>query len=358
MIVPLKPKLHSVQVLRFFAAFLVLIGHLFMEANKFDLIDDESYQILDMFPWGAGVDLFFIISGFIISHVIVSQQPSADSVKEFTIRRLIRIAPIYWFYTALMIVAIVFFSGLVEKTQLTAEHVIASFLFIPWPNQHEILQPVLSQGWTLNYEMLFYIVSACALLFANSSRKYYMSTAILALFLLGQVFQDQHFIFSFFADTVILEFLLGIWLYELYTRVPTIPAAASFLLIAIGIALWLMGEMYLSDNEYRVIARGIPAFLISAAIIMSGRFQTNTGLVNRGFGLLGDASYSLYLCHPFVLVPFAYFWKQTGLSSLPLFLIIAISASVMASLISYLLIEKNMLRILHKATNTRKGQAA
>ena len=324
-----------------------------MEAHKFGLLGTEAYKLIDMFPWGAGVDLFFIISGFIISHVIVSQQPNIKNFKHFILRRLIRIAPIYWFYTLLMIAAIMMFSGIIDKDELNPAHIAASFLFIPWPNQIDILRPILAQGWTLNYEMLFYIITAGALFITGTFRKYFISGTILTLFAIGLIFQDTHFIFVFLSDTVILEFLLGIWLYEIYARVRDIPLPLAIGLLLAGTALWILGELYLSDNEYRVIARGIPALLISAAIIMLKPLQSDEGRLNKSFGLLGDASYSLYLCHPFVLVPFAYVWNKVGLDSLLLFIFAAIFASVLASLVSYLLLEKNILRFLHKATATK-----
>ena len=150
-------KLQSVQILRFVAAFLVLFGHLLMEAKKVKIIDDQEFQLMNIFPWGIGVDLFFIISGFIISHVMLSVQPKSEQAKSFILRRLIRIVPIYWFYTSLMVLAMMLFSSILKSNKLEFDHLIASIFFIPWPHPTTgAIRPVLGQGWTLNYEMFFY----------------------------------------------------------------------------------------------------------------------------------------------------------------------------------------------------------
>ncbi len=351
-------KLYSVQVLRFYAALMVLIGHVFLQAHKNGLISDDMHGLIERVPWGAGVDLFFIISGFIITFISTKMEPSVENTKNFLLRRIIRIVPIYWFYSLLMVLAIVLFSGLIDKSELSPAHVLTSFLFIPWPNENGILRPILAQGWTLNYEMFFYVIATGALLLANSSRKYYIAAVLIGLNVIGYFFEQNHFIFSFFANTVMLEFLYGMMLYAVYVRVRTIPLPVALALFATGVGLWILAGTYIDENDFRALARGFPALLISASLIMMKPLQSGHNKFNQFLVLLGDASYSLYLCHPFALVPFAYIWNKIGLESLSLFVITAITASIIASLFSYLLLERNMMRILHKATNSYKRQTA
>jgi exopolysaccharide production protein ExoZ len=90
-----ETKIHNIQTLRFIAAFWVLFGHLLMEAKKYGLLEGPVFQLIYFFPWGTGVDIFFVISGFIICHVSKSIEPSHEGVRDFMIKRLIRIAPIY-----------------------------------------------------------------------------------------------------------------------------------------------------------------------------------------------------------------------------------------------------------------------
>lgn len=342
-------KLGSIQILRFLAAFLVLFGHLMMEAKKFKVVDEDFYSVINVFPWGAGVDLFFIISGFIIVYVMRNTQPSAKNIKSFLVRRIIRILPIYWFYSFLMIIAMLLFAHIISGDKLSIDHVIASLFFIPWPHPASgSIRPILGQGWTLDYEVFFYYIAAISIFLNIAIRKYFITAVICAVFFISSAIKDSSYIFEFFGSSIILEFLLGIWLYEFFIRVQKLSWWQSGGMVVVGVIMLIAGEIYMPQNDYRFIARGLPSLLIAAGIICSADLKREYGRVLKGLSLMGDASYSLYLSHPFVLIPFAAIWFKLGFSSAFLFVLVSLVACLIVALISFFYIEQPMIRFLSK----------
>ena len=128
------PKIECIQFLRFVASFLVLLTHSFSP----------------FFNGSIGVDIFFVISGFIMMHV------SSNDVKKFLIKRFIRIVPLYWTLTILFFLVVLFLPILVDKSEANFHYFIKSLFFIPYNNGEGHL-PVIFLGWTLNYEIIFYI---------------------------------------------------------------------------------------------------------------------------------------------------------------------------------------------------------
>lgn len=336
-------KLQSVQSLRFIAAFLVLIGHLFMEAKKHGLITEDVHAMIDMFPWGTGVDIFFIISGFVINHVMSRMENTPHNVKDFIIRRLIRIVPIYWLYTGLMVVAMVVFSGIVKSNTLESSHILASLFFIPWENPTTgELRPVLGQGGTLNYEIFFYAFAACAILLPQKYRNMFLTITLIPVFLFSHFLGEAPYFKVFLGYSIILEFILGIWLYEIYKRVKTLSTPLSLILIGFGlISMVVLADIGI-DEDWRVLKRGLPSMIFSAGIIFFPLAQRSDTLINKLITLLGDASYSLYLSHPFVLVLLAMLWKHFDIASSIIYVGTATILCLCAAVISYVMIEKNI----------------
>jgi exopolysaccharide production protein ExoZ len=316
-----------------------------MEAKKFGLLNG-AYETVYALPWGSGVDVFFIISGFIISHVLIGTQTSAQDAKGFLVRRIIRVVPVYWFYTLLMVIAMLLFSHMLRSNVLTADHVLASLFFIPWPNPEKgWLFPVLGQGWTLNYEFFFYILAFFSVFMAPHRRKYFLSGVILALYALALSLRGSHFIFDFFGFSIILEFIIGIWIYALFCKRPEFPGWLCSVFVVCALILWPLGEYFIPQDDFRIIARGVPAALLTMGIVFSRRMNNVTGQAVRITEMLGDSSYSLYLSHPFVLVPMAALWRHTGLHSVLLYIVPALVLCLAGSLASYFLIEKNLIKL-------------
>ena len=164
-----RATLYGIQYLRALAALAVVVFH---------AAERSGYA----FAIGAaGVDVFFVISGFIM-WVIADRRPLSPG--RFLADRIRRIVPVYWLATGVMVAGAL--AGLFPNLVLTVEHVVASLAFVPARSPSTgALWPVLVQGWTLNYEMFFYLVFAASLVLPARLRLPAMATVFAALVATG-----------------------------------------------------------------------------------------------------------------------------------------------------------------------------
>jgi len=161
-----QTTLYSIQALRAIAASLVVVLHTYAYLEARDLISSTP----DLVESGrAGVDIFFVISGFIMTYISGDSFGKPSASKDFLIKRIIRIVPIYWFYTLIMAALLLLVPHLFsDGKSFDLTHAITSFLFIPWENNSGFLKPVLQVGWTLNFEMYFYLIVTLLLFFGKT----------------------------------------------------------------------------------------------------------------------------------------------------------------------------------------------
>ncbi|MDK1378197.1 MULTISPECIES: acyltransferase [unclassified Sinorhizobium] len=241
----------------------------------------------------AGVDVFFVISGFIM-WVISERRPVSPA--KFIADRTRRIVPIYWFATAVMVAGAL--AGIFPNMVLTLDHVLASLFFIPArsPSNGEIW-PALVQGWTLNFEMFFYVVFAVALLLP----RYWRLPAIAGLFLLlvvaGLEVRFENAVVLTYTRAVILEFVAGMMIGELWLkgRMPPVVAGLSLTAFAFG-GFALVNLLYLPFNEWTIGPLAVLLLLGALSLEVGGRVPDL-----RLPGLLGNASYSIYVWHTFAI---------------------------------------------------------
>lgn len=292
----------GIQYLRFLAAFLVLLGHSFMEAHQQGVINDETYLILDRFPWGAGVDVFFIVSGFII-HQACQKIPAGRLVSlAFFRKRLFRIVPLYWAFTGLMLLAFAFYPAKMASEPPTVAEIVSSLFFVPRVESGQI-RPVLAQGWTLDYEMFFYLLASLSLVVAPARRTGVLVGLVVAAFAAGTIFKGQGHFFDFLGYSVVLEFAVGVGLSVSSPYLLLLPSSARLTMIFIGAAGLLVtgssDEILGASGEVpRFFCEGLPSMLIVAAFISHGLARQAMSAV---WSFLGGASYALYLSHPFVI---------------------------------------------------------
>ena len=150
----------GIQGLRAFAALSVVLGH---SLNSIERGSGVPPLLLQHFQGAIGVDVFFVISGFVMtissSRLLRKQHPS----RIFLWRRLLRVAPLYWLVTATKLLLIAALPRLLASYRVSLWNGIASFLFVPSLNPKGLIRPVITLGWTLNFEMAFYLLFAFAL---------------------------------------------------------------------------------------------------------------------------------------------------------------------------------------------------
>jgi exopolysaccharide production protein ExoZ len=114
---------------------------------------------------GAGVDIFFVISGFVMIISSQSLLTRSDGWKQFGLRRIVRIVPLYWSLLTLKLVTLLLVPSVLRVTHIAPWAIIGSYLFVPSFNHDGDIAPILFVGWTLNFEMFFYLLLAIALKF-------------------------------------------------------------------------------------------------------------------------------------------------------------------------------------------------
>jgi exopolysaccharide production protein ExoZ len=277
----MRPLL-SIQYLRALAAFSVAAYHAFQWAR------------LDFEIGGAGVDIFFVISGFIMWR---TTEGTGMRPLEFLRRRAVRIVPLYWMATLGLTAAALLYPLRFPDVQPTLSHLLQSLAFIQHRNPAGLPFPVLAPGWTLNYEAVFYLIFAGCLL-VPQARRLLVLTCVLLLLGIGGFFYPPAY--EMLANPLILEFLAGVLLARVM-RMDFAPGRpAGWLMLGSALAWYL--TMYLLRVEWdlwRPLFWGMPALLIVAGLTA---VEADGGLPRVAPLLaIGDASYSLYLTHPLVI---------------------------------------------------------
>ncbi len=269
--------LYGIQYLRAFAALAVVVFHATERSG-------EHFAI-----GAAGVDVFFVISGFIM-WVISDRKPLTP--QRFLLDRIRRIAPSYWLVTVIMIAGAL--AGLFPNLQLEASHVVGSLFFIPMrsPSTGEIW-PVLVQGWTLHFEMFFYVLFAGALFLPRQWRLPFLSAAFGLFVIIGAIWHPSSPMLATYTRPIILEFLGGVFIAELWLR--RWIAGHSLGLAFVGAALCGFAAIYLSGAEFDEFICGPLAMALVFGMV-SLEADGSIGRVPL-LTYLGDASYSIYLWH-------------------------------------------------------------
>ncbi|MFC0219988.1 acyltransferase family protein [Pseudochelatococcus lubricantis] len=324
----------SIQYLRAVAALMVAGVHLQPQLERLDHGGAWPQWLI------GGVDIFFVISGFIM-WLTTRGRPQTPLV--FYRRRFRRIVPLYWLMTAFIVSVLLLAPDLLYSARLDPWHVLASFAFIPYPNPATgTMEPLLIPGWTLNYEMFFYLLFGAALLIPDRGRVIAVSVLLCAIVSLQALNPSPDTLLSFYTSSIILEFLLGIWIGVWHLRERRRPTVhLSLALLAGGFAAMSVLPTLWPELP-RLIGFGLPAAVIVAAAL---RLEQAGGIPDwRGLRLLGDASYSLYLSHPLVLSAASRIWKQMGLPGIGApawtFVPAAMAACVAVAIALYLTVER------------------
>lgn len=285
-------RIDALQWLRALAAGMVLVGHVIAEVEHYGGLREGLAAAL---PWTRGVDVFFVISGVVIA---LSAARWEGGPGGFLWRRVLRVVPLYWLFTTLMVVALVVAPGGVKETELEPGQIVASYLFLPWERHDGRIAPVLSLGWTLNYEMFFYLLAAGALVWRWPRRAWVLVAALALLAVAGALWRPEGVSVRFWTNAILLEFAFGVGIAAALRRWGAVHRPGLALAV---FAAGLAAMVGLHGSELpRFIAAGLPAAVMVAGPVLLLRGGA-AGWMGRMGLRLGDASYALYLSHRFVL---------------------------------------------------------
>lgn len=338
-------KLLRIQVARAIAANLVVLVHSFKIQNKY--VPDG--WLPDFLQYGfSGVDIFFVLSGFIIVVAGSAMQPA-----EFLWRRAGRIYPTYWLISVVWLTLIVCLPSAINTQLPPSDSLWRSFLLIP-DNQG----PPVAVAWTLTYEVYFYVVFALILALrlriAVGLLAWAVALVALRVFAGGAVASSP--VASAYTAPLVAEFMMGALVGLAYQRgisaganvacgIGIAALAVSIILVAPAINL----EEHPDGNLLRTLLFGVPAAF--TVYWLGARELQGAAKLPRWLVLIGDASYSTYLTHYFVLAILSRAFHAAGASGVWGSLLLTVLGVIAANLTGVLLFqtfERPTLRVLRR----------
>ena len=297
-----RSMLDSLQALRGIAAVMVVVDHAILAVIPYD----HQFGPLVNFAGTLGkmgVNLFFVISGFIMMHTTdpIKELPPSQRIANFTWKRVTRLVPLYWLATIIMI-ALADIQGL----RYTIEHILTSFAFLPnfQDTVDPRMTPIVGVGWTITYEVLFYTIFGACLLLPRKIGPVTCIAIIVAMvasgnFLLRHVQDDElRRILFFYSYKNMLFFSVGISIALGLRLLPQIGGQA-----ALGGALTLMVTALTAYWEFRLKDGSLTwqtiSFIACTCVVIlavSNRHGSDVPC-RRTLLQLGDASFSTYLFH-------------------------------------------------------------
>lgn len=252
----------------------------------------------------VGVDLFFVISGFVMA-LSVRKLAGWRGARDFLALRWVRIAPPY-----LIVSACVFAQNAASTGTPTWRSVANAVLLVPIVDGETYTLPPLTAGWTLSFEFTFYLLVAVMVWAGWSKRLHVLAGAFVVTAAIGVAVSPEPLILNWVTNPIFLEFSLGLLAYLLWSRGIHTKARPLWLAGSAFAALALAGEIFMGfhgiDNYILVLdgshslARvgmwGVPCFLVFMAYLPSSQ-PSSTSSGGRLLRTLGNASFSIYLVH-------------------------------------------------------------
>jgi len=354
-------KLLSLQFLRCVAVILVIHAHAIDSQMSINIGDSFQQNFYFLKDFGAiGVDIFFVLSGFIIS-LGAKKYLRLHGFRDFLVKRLIRILPIYWIATLITIAFSIFTANTSSLTSVNSpsRYFLKSFILLPLFDGEYFRDTILVQAWTLSFELFFYIVIATFIL---SKSKYIVVISLSFITLLvvaGTIMSPSNVMFKFVSNPINLEFVFGCIIGIIYSSKARISYIFSVGLISLALTMLastlIMGYGDIASHESivngnlpltRLLMWGIPCSLLVASLVFLEPYFIK--YIPSILILTGDASYSIYLTQYLSLRIFTEVWKGFNLGQPDIFIVASIVFSLFIGIIFYFLIEKRLVNYLNR----------
>ena len=325
--VPRQKQLAGVHAARGIAAFLVVLHHC---AGTLALAKYAGAIILGGFfiPFGrAGVDFFFVLSGFIMLWIHEKDIGRPDRLTNYAWKRVTRIYPLYLVVLAGLVTIYFARPALGQGYEREISAIVTGIFLLPAAHP-----PIVGVAWTLSHELLFYAVFSTLLV----SRK--VGILVLSAWLVGLVlarfFDPSPYPMSFLLDVKNIEFFFGMAVAALALR--RRPDGRLWGTLFAGVTIFIVtAVLELNTFEFRhsvfTLLYGAGAALVLYTLVTLERAK-KLSAPNGLLVMLGDASYSIYLVHFTILVFIVKILSASGiLADLPgwiLMLIISAAATL------------------------------
>jgi peptidoglycan/LPS O-acetylase OafA/YrhL len=322
------------------AAVLVLITHSGFYASE---RLDHSFKYWE--TGAAGVDLFFVISGFVMVYSSAKLFGDQRGWLVFSQRRVIRIVPMYWLATTIKLAVMVLAGEFVLHARFSLLTTVMSYLFLPTRNSDGNLFPLLGVGWTLNFEMLFYLLFAVALFLRVSVFRFV--GVVLFLLAAGALFRKNDWpALSFYLNPIVLDFFFGMLIARACLRGKYLPRSVAVLSVCTGLLLLLAFPVTIWHTSLAGIAA---AMIIGGMVGLEAWFIWIPGWLIY----LADASYVIYLFHPLVAPAAPIILSKVNMPYPLLSIALSICFALLAGCVIHKLIEKPVTLWLKRAAEAQ-----
>lgn len=340
-------KYDIIQVFRFVAAAMVILLHSTFYASERLFSGTTLY-----YPGANGVRLFFVISGFVMILSSESLKNKIGGWKTFAIKRIIRIVPIYWIVTSYKLLVLLVGSSLILHAKPDFFYILKSYFFIPAKNVDGSYSPLLGVGWTLNFEMFFYLLFTIALALRINTLAF-LSLIFIPLTILS-FYKNTHWPDAvFYANPIVLDFLYGMIVAKLILKGKKLNKYLALPMIIVGLLFLFTPGIekfgHLGNNTFLI---GIAAFFViygAASIENLYGYKMPAWLI-----YLGGASYSLYLIHPIIAPLSPTVLKYLHLKIVWLSIILSFVSAVIGGTLFYKYCETPLTKIVSRLSKKWK----
>lgn len=320
-------KFLSLELLRFLAAVLVLTHHYFGYQHGF-----------------IGVNIFFMISGFVIMYA------TTINTEYFFLRRLLRIIPLYWLLTILFTMTLIFLPNLISKSYFDLIFLLKSLFFIPFENNgvgpgigHS---PYLFLGWTLNYEIFFYLVFQISILINYKYRGVILVISFVIIQIILKSLNSESFILRTYSHPIIFQFCYGIFIFYLWEFFNYKSKKKKFFIYLFIIFVFFL----IYDTEQNLNLKNNLRLYYSAwslIIILAFIFIFEKIIKNNIFLAMGAVSYPIYLIHPYIKTVFDKVLYLNNNLNFSIYLILLIIINFLVSWLIYYFYEIKIIKKLN-----------
>ncbi|MFT7432999.1 MAG: exopolysaccharide production protein ExoZ [Alphaproteobacteria bacterium] len=328
----------NLQLLRFIAAFMIVLTHIILFGNRKYGLDLPSLFDAELIL-RIGVDIFFVISGFIMTF---TTKYKPVSIKDFLYNRFTRVYPVYWIICLALLPILILKPEWINASSSVPPSFWHSFFLFPTEGA-----PLLMVAWTLEFEMFFYIIFALTMFMGHRKQITAITILFFLSFTLGEHLNpsdNTQALLTLTTSSMLLEFVAGMWLAHAYERIKKSRVlVASLFMFAIVTTLAIL----VLENMPRGFIYGIPAFFWVATFLFAEKINWRAHKAISLFG--GNISYALYLVHIPVIISIAKTWQMYNLEQvIPVeaMLLFATLASIKTATILFYVIEKPSLKWL------------
>jgi peptidoglycan/LPS O-acetylase OafA/YrhL len=345
-------RIVALEGLRGVAALLVVADHAVKIAAE-KIAGISEYVDLAWYLGLLGVTAFFAISGMVMITVHGEDFGRPGAARYFLQKRLTRIVPLYWLATALYVTNLY----LAHHGPILSD-IVQSLLFIPHQGDgREFGWPVYGLGWTLQFEMIFYLVFAACL---SLPKKIGLSLVVATFPVLTALhyggFFERFPIMIYVSRPITLLFVVGVLIgvirakYFKSVSFLSFNQSMLFCLGFMGLSIILADFLRATRPDYAMFAVCVGGALAVAGCAMS-KLGEKMSIAERIAIWVGEGSYAIYLSHTFLLGPLA---KLTGKfyhnCPVQIFVIMGVILAIPLGLLTFRLVEKPILRYLGRFT--------